>query len=461
MKYSLVIIGGGLSGLAAAIRYARYSPNVLLLEQHHRIGGLNSYFSRGNKLLETGLHAITNYAPAEDKHAPLNKLFRQLKISRKSLTFYPQYFSEIQFPEHTSLRFSNDFSLLQEEIATKHGHSYHGFTQLVKAISTFDPFKPQQFRSAKKFVHSYLNNELLTEMLLCPLLYYGSSTENDIDLSQFVIMFRSIYQEGMFRPEGTIKSFLDLLHGHYKKLGGAIQLNKKVVRILTEQKTAYGIELADGSTIECDHLLSTAGLEETRQLLDPQFFPAKQKRLSFVESIFLADKSKKSSLPEKKTILFYSSKNTFNYAQPKELVDYSSGVICFPGNFSGRPQQEQFEVRATHLANYDLWAAERQNERAYQKAKELLAERSARVVEKYIGTFKDQVNFHDSFTPLTIKRYTSKIGGAIYGSPVKIKDGDIGYTNLFLAGTDQGFLGIIGSMLSGVSMVNQHILPKI
>jgi len=42
-----------------------------------------------------------------------------------------------------------------------------------------------------------------------------------------------------------------------------------------------------------------------------------------------------------------------------------------------------------------------------------------------------------------------------------VKDGNIGYPNLFLAGTDQGFLGIIGSMLSGVSIVNQHILPKL
>jgi hypothetical protein len=44
---------------------------------------------------------------------------------------------------------------------------------------------------------------------------------------------------------------------------------------------------------------------------------------------------------------------------------------------------------------------------------------------------------------------------------VKIKDGNIGYDNLFIAGTDQGFLGIVGSMLSGVSIVNQHILPKL
>jgi phytoene dehydrogenase-like protein len=83
------------------------------------------------------------------------------------------------------------------------------------------------------------------------------------------------------------------------------------------------------------------------------------------------------------------------------------------------------------------------------------------MLENIIGSFSANIVYKDTFTPVTIERYTSKIGGAIYGSPIKIKDGNIGFSNLFLAGTDQGFLGIVGSMLSGVSIVNQHILPKL
>jgi hypothetical protein len=30
--------------------------------------------------------------------------------------------------------------------------------------------------------------------------------------------------------------------------------------------------------------------------------------------------------------------------------------------------------------------------------------------------------------------------------------------NLFLCGTDQGYLGIIGSMLSGITIANLHLL---
>ena len=65
------------------------------------------------------------------------------------------------------------------------------------------------------------------------------------------------------------------------------------------------------------------------------------------------------------------------------------------------------------------------------------------------------------FTPVTVERFTGKANGAIYGSPVKIRDGRTPLANLFLAGTDQGYLGIVGAMLSGVTMVNQHIFSGV
>jgi phytoene dehydrogenase-like protein len=107
----LVIIGGGLSGLAAALRFARFIPDVLVLEKHSRVGGLNSYYYRNNRLFETGLHAITNYAPPKVKSAPLNRLLRQLKIKRNELDLHQQNQSEIRFLDRESLLFSNDFSL--------------------------------------------------------------------------------------------------------------------------------------------------------------------------------------------------------------------------------------------------------------------------------------------------------------------------------------------------------------
>ncbi|PKN63980.1 MAG: phytoene dehydrogenase, partial [Deltaproteobacteria bacterium HGW-Deltaproteobacteria-10] len=45
-----------------------------------------------------------------------------------------------------------------------------------------------------------------------------------------------------------------------------------------------------------------------------------------------------------------------------------------------------------------------------------------------------------------------------YGSTQKVRDGRTAIKNLFICGTDQGFLGIVGAMLSGISMANLHCL---
>jgi hypothetical protein len=77
---------------------------------------------------------------------------------------------------------------------------------------------------------------------------------------------------------------------------------------------------------------------------------------------------------------------------------------------------------------------------------------AARIEQATTGT--------DMFTPRTVEKFTSHLGGAVYGSTRKARTGETGYQNLYLAGTDQGFLGIIGAMLSGISMANRHALTR-
>ena len=72
--------------------------------------------------------------------------------------------------------------------------------------------------------------------------------------------------------------------------------------------------------------------------------------------------------------------------------------------------------------------------------------------------FSRRILLVDSFTPTTIERFTGHVNGALYGSPTKSRDGSTKFKNLFLAGTDQGYVGIVGAMLGGIAVANNQIL---
>ena len=456
--YQLVIIGAGLSGLAAGIRAARFGRRVLLLEQHWHPGGLNSYYFRQGRLLETGLHAMTNFAPPGAKHAPLNRLFRQLKLSRQEFQTHEQIGSEVVFPGH-SLRFSNDPALLSAEIARAFPGAVDGFGRLVEAVRAYDPFAPAPRRSAREFLGRFLPAPLLTDMLLLPLMVYGNAEEEDMDLAQFVIMFRAIFLEGFFRPQATIKEFLDLLVARFQGYGGELRYQAPVARIVRAGALVTGVRLASGEEISADAVLSTVGIPGTAELADwPLDRAAYSGRMSFMETITLVPLRSRPALRGDRTIIFYNNREQFCYRRPNDALDPSWGVICFPENFQGLPPVDPFQVRVTNAANYELWKAAGPEE--YARLKEEWGERSADQVRKIIGNYRLDRVYEDRFTPVTIERFTAKARGAVYGSPIKLKDGRTPYANLYIAGTDQGYLGIVGAMLSGVTIVNQHLLQQ-
>ncbi|MEC8432289.1 MAG: NAD(P)-binding protein, partial [Planctomycetota bacterium] len=78
--YDTIIIGAGMSGLAAGIRLAYYDQKVCILERHTTIGGLNSFYRLNGRDYDVGLHAVTNFTPKGTKKGPLARLLRQLRF---------------------------------------------------------------------------------------------------------------------------------------------------------------------------------------------------------------------------------------------------------------------------------------------------------------------------------------------------------------------------------------------
>src|SRR6187455_2195074 len=136
--YDVVIIGAGMSGLAAGIRLAHFGKKVCIFERHNVVGGLNSFYSIGGRKFDVGLHAMTNFVRPGVKGTPLTKLLRQLRIDRDEFALCEQKQSRIAFGPRgeTSLRFTNDFTVLESEIATKFPAQIDGFRRMLSLVKS-------------------------------------------------------------------------------------------------------------------------------------------------------------------------------------------------------------------------------------------------------------------------------------------------------------------------------------
>jgi phytoene dehydrogenase-like protein len=458
--YDTIIIGAGMSGLAAGIRLAYYDQKVCVLERHTTIGGLNGFYRLRGRDYDVGLHAVTNVTPKGAKRGPLARLLRQLRLSWDELALAPQIGSEIVFPG-ARLAFTNDLDLLRSEVAAAFPAQRDNFERLIAAVVDYDDLSDEHAAiSARQRVAEIVTDPLLVEMLFCPLMFYGSAREHDMDWGQFSIMFRSIFMEGLGRPQAGVRLILKQLVRKFRGLGGELKLRAGVNRLEVEDGRVARVVLDSGETLEGRRVLSSAGWCETMRLCsDGQpAAPRTPGRLSFCETIATLDMEPR-RLGHDRTITFFNDGDKFDWRAADEPCDVRSGVVCSPNNFDyGEPLDEAGAgvMRITALANYDYWRG--LDERRYQLEKLRWYDRITDSAVRFVPDYRHRVVDTDMFTPTTVVRFTGHDNGAIYGSPHKQLDGRTHLSNLFVCGTDQGFVGIIGSITSGIGMANMHCL---
>ena len=463
--YDVAIIGAGMSGLAAGIRLAHFGQKVCIFERHNAPGGLNSFYSFAGRKYDVGLHAMTNFVAPGVKGTPLGKLLRQLRIEREEFALKPQKQSRIAFRD-CGLRFTNDFAVLDAEVVMKFPAQAEGWRSLVKAVRSFDDVSLEaQPESARAVVGRYLTDPLLTDMLFSPLLYYGSAQERDMEFGQFVIMFKALFLEGFARPLDGVRVILRVLLEKYRQAGGERRMKCGVARITEQAGRAARLTLDSGEEITASHVLSSVGFAETMRLCDPPQTAAAEANtgaLSYAETITIYNRAPARWGWGDDTIVFFNDSDRFDYSRAQGQVDLRSGVICLPNNFDyGDEQLPEGIFRVTCLASYERWAG--LPEDVYQADKKRWFTAITRGARRYLPDVDDAVLAGaqvatDMFTPRTIRKFTGHLNGAIYGAPHKLRNGRTHLQNLYLCGTDQGFLGIVGAMLSGISMANYHVL---
>ncbi|MCC8166087.1 MAG: FAD-dependent oxidoreductase [Planctomycetes bacterium] len=470
MKYDVVIIGAGPSGLAAAARLCHFGVKTCVLDSHSRLGGYNSWHHVRGREISTGLHAFTNYQP--DGKGPLGRLLRQLRLKFSFLDLKPQRRSSIRFPQGT-LEFSNDHDLIRDSLGTVFPQAVDGFTALRDRIRETDEGELTDRReSARTIVESYIPDPLVADMLMAPVMFYGNPggvgdgldparLQPDMDWLIFCVVWKCIYETGFGHPAEGMHPLWEELARRIGEDGGVVRMSTRITALRTDGNRVVAAVTDSGEEIDADRFFSSAGGAETARLAghEPPDGAIPVGSISITEGIGVLDRAPSQAGLEDTTI-FFSHKERLAFRRPDELVASDSGVVCVPGNYEGIDDPT---VKVTHLANYDAWPRlVAENDRAAKPDAAAAMAASLRRLGHDLAPLRDAPGryglFDDVFTPITLERFGGHLDGALYGSPVKSRSGATARENLFLIGTDQGFHGIVGAMLSGVAMANFHCL---
>jgi len=451
-RYDAVIIGAGLSGLAAGIRLSQFFKRVLIVESHTIPGGLNSFYERGRprQLFSSGLHTMTN-ARVTSRRWGLGLISRNLGIQPEDFRIHaPVTTSRITSPAG-SVRFSNDPELLASEVRRVFpgsGDAFRGFENRMVALSG-DPHASQA--RALEFLRSHFPDQGLADLLALPVFTYAGYAIGDIDLRTYALLYRSIFIDGCGSPV-DMKSFLKGLVDTFLGNGGELCFRAPVETILQSDQTVRGIRLKSGVEIATPYVLSSAGLHETGLLAGLRL--GRPGRISLFQVA--------RGYPE--DLARYGVDDVIHFLNQRETLDWSFereedlfDILTFSAQDQYAFAAEKHQFKASCFDRLEFW--EPLSPADYRTRK---AERAACLMEiagrHYPGLVEAEPVIEDTFTPLTIRRYTSHINGTLYGGEEKAFDGKTPIRNLLVIGNDQGGIGIMGALTSGILVANYSVL---
>ena len=453
----VAVIGGGPAGLAAALRLALCGKRVGLWERHTRLGGMNSWYLRQGRVVDTGLHALTNLAPPQETAAPLNQLLRQLRIRRQELNLTPQNRSRIRFPQGEVV-LTNDFSAVEAQFRRLFPGDFPGFTTLVEELRRrgYGGGAPQG-ESANALLEKHLASPAFRDMLRFPVFFYGCPSPEDMEAHAFATMFRSIFLEGLGRPAGGMRPFLETLESHLRREEVALHLGDAVEEILlSPEGRLRGIRTRQAGEIPVSQVVSTIGARETAALCPPGALPRLEDgpagQICCLEAICTLPKPP-AHYGFQDAVLFLCRTPEFAFA-PTDRGEEQALLVCAPGNYQGEEESSEATLlRISAMTRKELWD-KAQDPQKYEHRKRQAAESLRQALEQDFPALAQAATLLAVFPRFPVQAFTGHVHGAIYGSPKKLSQGETGIPGLLLAGTDQGLLGIVGALLSGVLVAN-------
>ena len=436
-RYNVVVIGSGLGGLTAANRLARSGHSVLLLEHHHQLGGLATWFKRKGHIFDVSLHGFP-HGMVKTCRKYWNRAIMESIVQLKNIVF-----DNPQFSLTTTFDRSDFTSILLNKFKVSQA-TIDDFFNTVASMNFYDD---QSMTTRDLFEKFFPGRDDVHRLLMEPITYANGSTLEDPAIT-YGIVFSNFMNKGVFTFKGGTDHLIGMMADELIKNGVTICKNSRVDRIVTERRKARGVLVGD-RFIEADSVVSNSGILNTIfDLTGKEAFPSdfldkvKAVRVNTSSCQVYIGIKKEETIADIGDLLFVSTAEQFS---SDELLDMHTGSRTFSLYYpKTRPGHNRYTVVASMNGRFDDW--DRLAASEYEAEKSAMIERTLIDLERYIPEVRQKINWLEAATPKTIHRYTLHTKGTSFGT--KFEGLDIS-RSIFKAVAGLFHVGSVGIIMSG------------
>ncbi len=435
-KKSILIIGGGIAGLAAGCYAQMNGYNSLIVELHSLPGGLCTSWQRNGYTFDGCIHWLVGSGEGK----LMSNLWKELgALEGKQIVNHAEYLHYTGRDGRT-LIFYTDVNRLEHhllELAPEDSRMIRTMADAIRKLSRFNPPQadPRKLTMAIQALLSLprmlpiislfkkygaMTLEEFTAQFQSPLLQaaFPALVMNIPDFPALAVLMMLAYMNDRNAgyPLGGSLRFAQNIEKRYLNLGGEIRYKSRVEKILVENGRAVGVRLEDGRELRGDVIISAAdGYATIFKMLEGKYVNDEirgyYRELSIFRPLVQVSLGVKCDLSDRPHMAMYPLEQPINIAgEERSFI----GVKHFCYDSSLAPQGKSV-IEVMYPCNYDYWKPFEAEPERYDAEKKQVALTILGQLERIIPGIQAQVEVIDVATPLTYERYTGNWQGSMEG----------------------------------------------
>lgn len=422
----IIIIGGGVSGLAAGIRAQMCGHSTVIYERHGRTGGNLTGWNRRGYHIDNCIHWLTG----TNSSTTMYKTWEELGVLDNVDVYQPKTLYTFERDgKHLSL--SCELKKLQNDMISLSPADSKEILSLIRAVKAFMHIEGisgdandekstvfEKICAVPHLVRYYnMSSGELADKFKAPVIcgFIESLLGRDFGALAIIMVFATFCGGNGGIPVGSSCAMADRMTERFIKLGGTVKLGCGVKKINISGHSAVSVVLDNGDSVSADYvLIASDPASAFGSMIDRKYMPHKLERqygdskLMRFSSWHCAFSCDTDQLPFESDIIFDVP------AEYRDVIRADYMIFReFTHEKSFAPEGKSIIHSMTFVDEDDAlkFIALADNKAEYRKKETELAMTVQKILTDKFGMLKGKLECIDVWTPATYKRYVgSEIG---------------------------------------------------